>query len=98
MTNNQSRENQQPNIKQGMLNQLNVGGNLNVENATQNIYLAPPPPELTINGMRQHFQEVRASAGARYPQEIHVDVPEAWVFEGLGRTDKFFERIQNVYV
>ncbi|MBW4604307.1 MAG: ATP-binding protein [Calothrix sp. FI2-JRJ7] len=97
MANNQSGENQQPKFQQEMLNHLNVGGDLTVESPTQNIYLAPPPPELTINGMRQHFQEVRASAGARYTPEIHVDLPEAWAFEGLGRTDKFFDRIQNLY-
>lgn len=96
MSNDQSGENQQPNIQQEMLNNLNIGGDLTVENATQNIYFTPPPPELTINGMRLHFQEVQASAGARYTPEIHVDLPEAWVFEGLGRTDKFFDRIQNL--
>ncbi|MCW5318355.1 ATP-binding protein [Nostoc sp. KVJ3] len=97
MSNDQSGENQQPNIQQEMLNNLNVDGDLTVENATQNIYFTPPPPELTINGMRLHFQEVQASAGARYTPKIHVDLPEAWVFEGLGRTDKFFDRIQNLY-
>jgi hypothetical protein len=40
---------------------------------------------------------VRAIAGARYTPEIHVDLPEAWVFEGLGRTDAFFDRIQSLY-
>lgn len=92
-------DNQQPNIRQEMLNNPNVGGNLTVNNATQvnNNYFAPPPPELTIYGMLQYFQEVRASAGARYTPEIHVDLPEAWVFEGLGRTDKFFDHIENLY-
>ncbi len=97
MVNNQFGENQQPNVQQQMLNYLNVAGDLTVENATQNVYNTPPPPELTIDGMRLHFQEVKANAGARYTPKIHVDLPEAWVFEGLGRTDKFFDRIQSLY-
>ncbi|MBD2616323.1 hypothetical protein H6G94_34685 [Nostoc punctiforme FACHB-252] len=97
MSNNQSGENQWPNVQQEMLNNLSVAGDLTVENAIQNVHFTPPPPELTVDGMRLHFQEVRASAGARYTPEIHVDLPEAWVFEGLGRTDKFFDRIQSLY-
>jgi len=99
VANNQFGENQLPKIQQEMLNNLSVGGNLSIETVTQNnnTYLAPLPPELTINGMRLHFQEVEANAGARYTPEIHVDLPEAWVFEGLGRTDKFFDSIQSLY-
>ncbi|MBE9215044.1 ATP-binding protein [Plectonema cf. radiosum LEGE 06105] len=99
MPDNRSQENQQPLVRQEMLNNPNAGGNITVNNPTQvnNNYFAPPPPELTIDGMVQHFQEVRASAGARYTPEIHVDLPEAWVFEGLGRTDKFFDHIENLY-
>ena len=101
MANNQFGENQLPKFQQDTLNNLSSGGNLTIGdvNVTQNhnVYLAPPPPELTADGMLLHFQEVRASAGARYTPEIHVDLPEAWVFEGLGRTDKFFDRIQHLY-
>jgi hypothetical protein len=95
VANNQFAENQQPHFQQEMLNNLNVAGDLTVKNATQTIYNTPPPPELTIDGMRLDFQEVKANAGARYTPKIHVDLPESWVFEGLGRTDKFFDRIQS---
>ena len=53
--------------------------------------------ELTNEWMIQRFQEVRENAGARYTPEIHVDLPEAQIFEGLGRTDLFFARIDNLY-
>ena len=53
--------------------------------------------ELTNEWMIQRFQEVRENAGARYTPEIHVDLPEAQIFEGLGRTDLFFDRIDNLY-
>ena len=53
--------------------------------------------ELTLEWMWQKFEEVKANAGARYTPEIHVDLPEAWVFEGLGRTDIFFDRINALY-
>jgi len=53
--------------------------------------------ELTNEWMIQRFQEVRENAGARYTPEIHVDLPKAQIFEGLGRTDIFFKRIYNLY-
>ena len=53
--------------------------------------------EFTLEWMWQKFEEVKANAGARYTPEIHVDLPEAWVFEGLGRTDIFFDRINALY-
>lgn len=53
--------------------------------------------ELTNEWMIQRFQEVRENAGARYTPEIHVDLPADQIFEGLGRTDLFFDRIDNLY-
>jgi hypothetical protein len=42
VANNQSGENQQPKFQQEMLNHLNMGRDLTIENPTQNIYQAPP--------------------------------------------------------
>ncbi|MEG4007307.1 hypothetical protein QUA41_18310 [Microcoleus sp. Pol11C1] len=53
--------------------------------------------ELTNEWMIQRFQEVRENACPRYTPEIHVDLPQAQIFEGLGRTDIFFDRIDNLY-
>ncbi len=53
--------------------------------------------KITHDWMGQNLEVVIANAGARYTPEIHVDLPEAWIFEGLGRTDAFFDRIQNLY-
>jgi hypothetical protein len=74
-------------------------GDLNqVQNIT-NIVQGEPPcqPVITPEWMWRNFEVVRANAGARYTPKIHVDLPEAWVFEGLGKTDAFFDRIQNLY-
>lgn len=54
-------------------------------------------PAITLDTMRQSFAAVKANAGARYTPEIHVDLPESLVFEGLGRTDIFFDRIHMLY-
>jgi hypothetical protein len=76
---------------------LIVHGGIKQE-VTQNFYGdGSRQSEITVEWMRQNFEEVKANAGARYTPEIHVDLPEAWVFEGLGRTDAFFDRIQNLY-
>jgi hypothetical protein len=53
--------------------------------------------ELTNEWMIQRFQEVKENAGPRYTPEIHVYLPEAQIFEGLARTDIFFDRIDNLY-
>ncbi len=102
MANNQPGDNLNPKIQQELLNNIRVGGDLSTGDIYQTInnYSGSQPPhqqELSIDWMRQHFKEVRASAGARYTPEIHVKLPEAWVFEGLGRTDAFFDRIENLY-
>ncbi|MHC5916451.1 MAG: hypothetical protein ACYTXE_36950 [Nostoc sp.] len=92
MSNNHCGEYQQSNFQDLLLKNLNFYGNLTVEDATQNIYFTPPPPELTLNGMRHYFYEVRAIAGVRYTPEIHVNLPKAWVVEGLGINDIFLTR------
>ena len=78
---------------------FNVKGNFTMGNLTQiqNINNNYSEFELTLEWMWQKFEEVKANAGARYTPEIHVDLPEAWVFEGLGRTDIFFDRIKILY-
>jgi nucleoside phosphorylase len=53
--------------------------------------------KITRDWMWRNLEVVIANAGARYTPEIHVDLPEAWIFEGLGRTNVFFDRIQNLY-
>lgn len=102
MTNHQPEDNVNPNIHQFLLNNLWVRGNLStgdIHQTINNFFGSQPPHQqkLTIDWMRQHFEEVRASAGARYTPEIHVEVPEAWLFEGLGRTDAFFDHLENLY-
>ncbi|MBW4652017.1 MAG: hypothetical protein KME20_03015 [Kaiparowitsia implicata GSE-PSE-MK54-09C] len=68
------------------------------QEVTQNFYgEGSRQSEITVEWMGQNFEEVKANAGARYTPEIHIDLPEVWVFEGLGRTDAFFDRIQNIY-
>jgi hypothetical protein len=89
-------------IQQRAIENLHVEGNFTIydgikQEITQNYYSGLPQPELTIDWMRQLFQEAKASAGARYTPEIHVDLPEAWVFEGLGRTEQFFDKIEDLY-
>lgn len=54
-------------------------------------------PIITLDAMRQNFATVKANAGARYTPEIHVDLPESLAFEGLGKTDAFFDRIHRLY-
>ncbi|MEQ8464203.1 AVAST type 2 anti-phage system protein Avs2 [Coleofasciculus sp. E1-EBD-02] len=102
MATNQPRDNLNPKMQQELLNNLTVGGNLSTGDMHQTInnYFSSQPPhqqELTIDWMRQHFKEIQDFAGARYTPKIHVELPEAWVFEGLGRTDAFFDRIENLY-
>lgn len=53
--------------------------------------------DFSADWMRRHFAEKRESAGGRYTPEIHVDLPEAQLFEGLGRTDAFFNRLEELY-
>lgn len=40
------------------------------------------------------LEEAVKTAGPRYTPEIHVDLPIAWEFEALGRTDSFFDRVK----
>ena len=54
-------------------------------------------PVITLDTMRQNFTVVRANAGARYTPEVHVELPESLVFEGLGRTEVFFNHIHMLY-
>jgi DNA replication protein DnaC len=77
----------------------NIGIHLNDVNSEmlQEILQRVLAFELTLEWMWQKFEEVKANAGARYTPEIHVDLPESWVFEGLGRTDIFFDRIKILY-
>lgn len=88
------------NPQQHVFENVKVEGNLTTGDIHQTINVQEVPshkPEITLQWMRQNFEEVKANAGARYTPEIHVDLPEAWVFEGLGRTDTFFDRIQSLY-
>lgn len=39
------------------------------------------------------FEEARANVGPRYTPALNVDLPVAKLFDGLGRTPAFFERI-----
>lgn len=91
-------DSQQP--QQRILENTNVGGNLTTGDIHQTLIVqaeSSHQPVITPEWMWQHFAVVRANAGARYTPEIHIDLPEAWVFEGLGRTDAFFDRIQSLY-
>lgn len=89
-------------LQQKALTDVTVGRDLKIEggiNQEINIYYGnvPIPTIISLEWMWQNFEEVRANAGARYTPEVHVDLPEAWVFEGLGRTEKFFDRLQSLY-
>lgn len=53
--------------------------------------------KLTVELMYKHFERVKAIAGTRYTPEINVDLPEARIFEALGTTDVFFNKINNLY-
>jgi len=86
--------------QQSVFNGVNVAGNIITGDISliQNGNGEPSnKPKITFEWMRQKFEEVKANAGARYTPEIHVDLPEAWVFEGLGRTDIFFDHIKILY-
>jgi hypothetical protein len=88
------------NPQQRVFENVKVEGNLTTGDIHQTINFQEVPshkPEITLRWMQRNFEEVKANAGARYTPEIHVDLPEAWVFEGLGRTDTFFDRIQSLY-
>lgn len=41
----------------------------------------------------ERFEEARDNVGSRYMPEINVELPVADLFDGLGRTPAFFERI-----
>ncbi|MCL4266050.1 MAG: ATP-binding protein [Anaerolineae bacterium] len=45
---------------------------------------------------KDRLQESIQVAGPRYTPEIHVDLPVAQLFEGLGRTSEFFIRIKHM--
>jgi hypothetical protein len=88
------------NPQQLVFKNVKVEGNLTTGDIHQTINVQEVPshkPEITLQWMQRNFKEVKANAGARYTPEIHIDLPEAWVFEGLGRTDAFFDRIQSLY-
>jgi len=89
-----------PSSQQRALENITVGGNLTTGDIHQTLNVQVEPshePKITLEWMGRNFEVVRANAGARYTPEIHVDLPEAWIFEGLGRTDAFFDRIQSLY-
>lgn len=90
--------------QQNALTNLQVGRDINIEGdikqeVIQNFYGDVPHQTLiSFEWMWKNFEVSKANAGARYTPEIHVELPEAWAFEGLGRTDHFFDRIQSLYV
>jgi len=84
--------------QQSVFKNVSVGGNLTTGDISLTIQeAASHQPEISLEWMWRNFEVVRANAGARYTPEIHVDLPEAWAFEGLGRTDVLFDRIQSLY-
>lgn len=44
---------------------------------------------------KDRFEEARANVGARYKPEINVELAVADLFDGLGRTPAFFERLHD---
>ncbi len=46
---------------------------------------------------QRRVEEAVANAGPRYSPELHVGLPIAKVFDGLGRTPAFYERIESLY-
>ena len=44
-----------------------------------------------------NLKEVLENAGPRYSQELNVELPIARLFEGLGRTDSFYQEIKIRY-
>jgi predicted NACHT family NTPase len=68
--NNHSEENQQPSIRQEMLNNLNVGGNFTVNgNLTQNNNLTPPAQRPRSEKLL--LQAVKEEVAARLKQSLH---------------------------
>ncbi len=69
MTNNHSEENQQPSIRQEILSNSPVGGNLTMGNITQNINLTPPAQR--HHNEKQLLQAVKEEVAARLKQSLH---------------------------
>lgn len=51
---------------------------------------------LTLPWFRDRLDEAIANAGDRYTPKVHVDLPIAKIFDGLGRTPEFFQRIEEL--
>lgn len=51
----------------------------------------------TPDWFNKRLDDVVAAAGPRYTPEVNVQVPEAQVFEGLGRTTSFLKQIPDWY-
>ena len=72
------------NPQQRVFENVKVEGNLTTGDIHQTINVQEVPshkPEITLRWMQRNFEEAKANAGARYTPEIHVDLPEVWVFE-----------------
>lgn len=50
---------------------------------------------LSQEWQQARYEEARDSAGPRYTPEIHVDLPIAQIFDGLGRTELYFVRLKQ---
>lgn len=51
---------------------------------------------MTQDWYQSHLEQVVANAGPRYSPELHVDLPIAQLFDGLGRTRAFDTRLRKL--
>jgi len=66
------------------------------ENAGRNFFWFNKE-HLSQEWFEHHINEVIENAGPRYSPEINVELPIAQVFDGLGRTREFYNRIKRLY-
>lgn len=46
---------------------------------------------------KKHLKNIKLKAGARYTPELNIDLPISEIFDGIGRTEKFYTEIREKY-